>query len=145
MWWITIWSWRLRSDAFVLNCALPEGAVDLVGWLWSCSIYSNVVRMFSSAVCLGVMIVQECQCFPYDHSWVLRLSKYLPAVVLHLIMQDGWSALRSVLGLLSSRNQWCVGEDSGTGVSPRNACNYSYWSRAFLVLGWVVALIQSLL
>lgn len=45
MWWISIWSWRLPSDALVLNRALPQGAVDLVGRLWSCSIYSNVTLL----------------------------------------------------------------------------------------------------
>lgn len=60
-----------------------------------------------------MMIVQERWCFPHGLSWGLRLSKYLPSVVLHLIMQDGGSAVGPVWGLTSSRNWRYGGEDSG--------------------------------
>lgn len=42
----------------------------------------------------------ELQCFPHGHPWGLRLSKYLPTVVLHLIMQEGCSAMGPVWGFV---------------------------------------------
>lgn len=97
IWWLSICSWRLFWTACVLSSALPPWgeAGDRFGQLWSFSVYSNISLWKCSPrlFCLDVMVVQERRCFPHGHSWGLRLSKNLPTVVLHLIIQDGWSTV----------------------------------------------------